>query len=175
MTSGMTRRTTVKTVIGATSVLALGIPALSGTASAVSTSDESKGPKDSPYSKKSAEPTLRYDTPAASWERESLPIGGGALGASVYGTLASERLTFNEKTLWTGGPGSAEGYDFGNWTAPRPGALSGVQQSLDTQGALGPDAVAAELGQARHGYGAYQVFGDLRLDLPNAPAAPDAS
>ncbi|WP_370740948.1 glycoside hydrolase N-terminal domain-containing protein [Streptomyces sp. Ncost-T10-10d] len=113
--------------------------------------------KGSAYSKESAEPTLRYDTPAASWERESLPIGGGALGASVYGTLASERLTFNEKTLWTGGPGSAGGYDFGNWTAPRPGALSGVQQRLDTQGALGPDAVAAELGQARRGYGAYQV------------------
>ncbi|MFC9624719.1 glycoside hydrolase N-terminal domain-containing protein [Streptomyces sp. NPDC056930] len=104
-----------------------------------------------------------------------MPIGGGALGASVYGTLASERLTFTEKTLWTGGPGSAEGYDFGNWTAPRPGALSGVQQRLDTQGALGPDAVAAELGQARRGYGAYQVFGDLRLDLPNAPAAHDVS
>lgn len=118
---------------------------------------------------------LRYDAPAAGWERESLPIGGGALGASVFGTLASEQLTFNEKTLWTGGPGSAQGYDFGNWTAPRPGALAGVQQRLDSQGALGPDTVAAELGQPRRGYGAYQVFGDLRLDLPNAPAAPDAS
>ncbi|MFF3126404.1 glycoside hydrolase N-terminal domain-containing protein [Streptomyces sp. NPDC057908] len=175
MTSGMTRRTTVKSAIGATSVLALGIPALSGTAAAASTSDESEDAKGSAYSKESVEPTLRYNTPAAGWERESLPIGGGALGASVYGTLASERLTFNEKTLWTGGPGSAEGYDFGNWTTPRPGALSGVQQRLDSQGAIGPDAVAAELGQARRGYGAYQVFGDLRLDLPNAPAAPDAS
>ncbi|MFF8916483.1 glycoside hydrolase N-terminal domain-containing protein [Streptomyces sp. NPDC015032] len=175
MTSGMTRRTTVKTAIGATGALALGIPALSGTAAAVGTSDESTMAAGSAYAKEAAGLTLRYDTPAANWERESLPIGGGALGASVYGTLASERLTFNEKTLWTGGPGSAEGYDFGNWTTPRPGALTGVQQRLDSQGALDPDMVAAELGQARRGYGAYQVFGDLRLDLPNAPAAPDAS
>lgn len=172
MTSGITRRTTVKTAIGATSALALGVPAHSGTAAAAGTSDESEGVA---YSKERAEPTLRYGAPAANWERESLPIGGGALGASVYGTLASEQLTFNEKTLWTGGPGSVQGYDFGNWTAPRPGALTGVQQRLDSEGALGPDAVAAELGQARRGYGAYQVFGDLRLDLSNAPAAPDAS
>ncbi|WNI27129.1 glycoside hydrolase family 95 protein [Streptomyces sp. ITFR-16] len=118
---------------------------------------------------------LQYRAPAADWESESLPIGGGALGASVYGTLASERLTFNEKTLWTGGPGSAGGYDFGNWTAPRPGVLAGVQERLDSEGGLGPDAVAAELGQARRGYGAYQVFGDLRLDMEGAPSAPDAS
>ncbi|MFH8516220.1 glycosyl hydrolase family 95 catalytic domain-containing protein [Streptomyces gelaticus] len=172
MTSGMTRRTTVKTAIGATGALALGIPALSGTAAAAGTSDESASVA---HTKKQTEPTLRYDAPAANWERESLPIGGGALGASVFGTLACEQLTFNEKTLWTGGPGSVQGYDFGNWTTPRPGALTGVQQRLDSEGALGPDAVAAELGQARRGYGAYQVFGDLRLDLPNAPAVPDAS
>ncbi|MYY04391.1 glycoside hydrolase family 95 protein [Streptomyces sp. ATexAB-D23] len=118
---------------------------------------------------------LHYRAPAADWERETLPIGCGALGANIWGTLASERLTFNEKTLWTGGPGSAEGYDFGNWTAPRPGALDGVRERLDAEGSLAPDEVAAALGQARRGYGAYQVFGELRLDIPGAPAAPDAS
>lgn len=172
MTSGMTRRTTVKTAIGVTAALAGGVPALSGTAAAAGTSDESAS------SKRKAElpnPVLHYRTPAAGWERESLPIGGGALGASVHGTLTSELLTFNEKTLWTGGPGSAQGYDFGNWTTPRPGALAAVQRRLDSEEALGADTVAAELGQARRGYGAYQVFGELRLDVPGAPAAPDAS
>lgn len=120
-------------------------------------------------------PVLSYRAPAGDWERESLPIGGGALGASVHGTLASELLTLNEKTLWTGGPGSAGGYDFGNWTAPRPGVLTGVQERLDNEGGLGPEAVAAELGQPRRGYGAYQVLGELHLDVPGAPAAPDAS
>lgn len=35
--------------------------------------------------------------------------------------------------------------------------------------------MAAGLGQPRRGYGAYQVLGDLHLDVPDAPAAPDAS
>lgn len=117
---------------------------------------------------------LWYATPAADWEREALPIGNGALGAMVFGTLASERLQFNEKTLWTGGPGSKGGYDSGNWRAPRPGALDGVRAELDAEGRLTPDAVADRLGQARRGYGAHQTFGDLHIDVPGAPAGPDA-
>ncbi|THC48648.1 glycoside hydrolase family 95 protein [Streptomyces sp. A1499] len=117
---------------------------------------------------------LWYATPAADWEREALPIGNGALGAMVFGTLASERLQFNEKTLWTGGPGSKGGYDFGNWRAPRPGALDGVRAELDAEGRLAPDAVADRLGRARRGYGAHQTFGDLHIDVPGAPAEPGA-
>ncbi|MFF9348776.1 glycoside hydrolase N-terminal domain-containing protein [Streptomyces sp. NPDC014734] len=172
----MTRRTTVKTAIGATGALALGIPALSGTAKAVGTSDESTEPPGSDRaSRATADLTLRYSAPATDWERESLPLGGGALGASVFGTLASERLTLNEKTLWTGGPGSSDGYDFGNWTTPRPGALAEVRERLDERGALDPDTVATRLGQPRRGYGSYQVLGDLWLDLADAPEAPDAA
>ncbi|MFJ2770691.1 glycosyl hydrolase family 95 catalytic domain-containing protein [Streptomyces sp. NPDC087300] len=118
---------------------------------------------------------LWYRAPAADWEREALPIGNGALGAMVFGTLATERLQFNEKTLWTGGPGSREGYDFGNWRAARPGALDAVRADLDDKGRLDPDAVAAKLGQARRGYGAHQAFGDLHIDVPGAPDAPDSS
>ena len=169
MTSGITRRTTVKSAIGVTGALAWGIPANAGAAAAAVTSDESAGAAEA------SALLLQYRTPAADWERGSLPIGSGALGASVFGTLASERLTLNEKTLWTGGPGSVQGYDFGNWTTPRPDALSGVQQRLDEEGALGPDTVADALGQARRGYGAYQVLGDLHIDLVDAPAAPDDS
>ncbi|MYV51391.1 glycoside hydrolase family 95 protein [Streptomyces sp. SID3212] len=160
MTPGMSRRTTIKSALGATGAIALGVPAMAGTAAAADPSDDL---------------TLWYQTPAADWERESLPIGSGALGASVFGTLATERLTFNEKTLWTGGPGAAGGYDHGNWTAPRPGVLASVQQRLDTEGRLTPEAVVAELGQPKHGFGSYQVFGDLEFAVPGAPAAPDAS
>ncbi|KUO15598.1 alpha-L-fucosidase [Streptomyces dysideae] len=113
---------------------------------------------------------LWYATPAADWEREALPIGNGALGAMVFGTLASERLQFNEKTLWTGGPGSAQGYDHGNWREPRPGAITALQDDLDARTRLDPEAVADVLGQPRAGYGAHQTFGDLRLDMPGAPA-----
>ena len=57
--------------------------------------------------------TLWYDRPAADWEREGLPIGNGAMGAMLLGGVAADDIQFNEKTLWTGGPGSAQGYDFG--------------------------------------------------------------
>ncbi|WP_369166700.1 glycoside hydrolase N-terminal domain-containing protein [Streptomyces sp. R28] len=117
---------------------------------------------------------LWYAAPAADWEREALPIGNGALGAMVFGTLASERLQFNEKTLWTGGPGSTQGYDHGNWRAPRPDAISAVQDELDARTTLDPESVADRLGQPRIGYGAHQTFGDLHLDLPGAPTTTPA-
>ncbi|MFI6479733.1 glycosyl hydrolase family 95 catalytic domain-containing protein [Nonomuraea sp. NPDC050663] len=114
---------------------------------------------------------LWYDRPATDWESQSLPIGNGAMGVSVYGGVATERLPFNEKTLWTGGPGSKEGYDFGDWATPRPGAIAGIQEALDREGTLSPGEVAARLGQAKRGYGAYQTFGELRLEFGHADAS----
>lgn len=38
------------------------------------------------------------------WETQSLPIGNGSIGANVMGSIATERYTLNEKTLWRGGP-----------------------------------------------------------------------
>jgi alpha-L-fucosidase 2 len=118
--------------------------------------------------------TLWYTSPATDWETEALPVGNGALGAMIFGALASEHLQFNEKTLWTGGPGAADGYDFGNWREPRPGALAAVQRELDEQTTLTPEDTAAQLGQSRRGYGAHQTLGDLYLDIPGAPSATPA-
>lgn len=42
------------------------------------------------------------------WENLSLPIGNGSLGANVLGSVAIERLTLNEKSLWRGGPNVSE-------------------------------------------------------------------
>ncbi len=114
--------------------------------------------------------TLWYDEPAADWETGSLPIGNGALGGGVFGTVARERVQLNEKTLWTGGPGSAEGYDFGNWTSPRPDALRDVQELVKRDHRVAPPTVAAALGQPRRGFGAYQPFGELGLALTDPPA-----
>ncbi|PRX49195.1 alpha-L-fucosidase 2 [Prauserella shujinwangii] len=113
--------------------------------------------------------TLWYDEPATDWESQSLPIGNGALGAGVFGGVETELLQFNEKTLWTGGPGSP-GYDFGNWRTPRPGAIERVRDRIEAEGSADPDWVARRLGQPKTGYGAYQVFGDLRLTQQQAPA-----
>lgn len=47
--------------------------------------------------------------PDAGWESQSLPIGNGSLGANIMGSVEAERITFNEKTLWRGGPNTAAG------------------------------------------------------------------
>jgi alpha-L-fucosidase 2 len=113
---------------------------------------------------------LWYDEPATDWETRSLPIGNGTLGGGVFGTVAEERVQLNEKTLWTGGPGSAQGYDFGNWTGPRPNAIRDVQDRIDRELRVAPAAIASALGQPKRGFGAYQPFGELLLALTDAPS-----
>lgn len=113
---------------------------------------------------------LWYDTPATSWEREALPIGNGAMGAMIFGGIDAERVQFNEKTLWTGGPG-APGYDSGIPSKSTAKTVAAVAQQLDRDGALEPPEVARELGHKVTAYGDYQTFGDLRFDFQ--PAAGD--
>ncbi|MFG1703491.1 glycoside hydrolase N-terminal domain-containing protein [Nonomuraea sp. M3C6] len=141
------------------------VPATSGTAQAASPSTTTMA--DTPD-----DLTLWYDKPATDWETQALPIGNGALGAMVFGGTGTEQIQFNEKTLWTGGPGSRQGYNFGNWTSPRPDAISEVQQQLDRDGKMTPEAVAAKLGQPKSGFGAYQTFGDLWLDMAQQAGSP---
>lgn len=50
--------------------------------------------------------------PDQAWEKSSLPIGNGSLGANIMGSIAAERITLNEKTLWKGGPNTAGGADY---------------------------------------------------------------
>jgi alpha-L-fucosidase 2 len=46
---------------------------------------------------------LWYTRPATSWT-EALPVGNGHVGAMVFGNIGSERIQFNEHTIWTGQP-----------------------------------------------------------------------
>lgn len=46
---------------------------------------------------------LHYDRPANEWV-EALPVGGGRLGAMVFGDPSEARLQFNEDNVWAGGP-----------------------------------------------------------------------
>lgn len=50
--------------------------------------------------------------PDTEWENSSLPIGNGSLGANILGSIAAERITLNEKTLWKGGPNTTGGADY---------------------------------------------------------------
>lgn len=68
--------------------------------------------------------TLWYNRPATLtgagnvWMEYSLPIGNGALGASLFGGVKTDEIQFNEKTVWTGGPNDMGSYgkylNFGN-------------------------------------------------------------
>ncbi len=80
-----------------------------------------------------ADLVLRYDRPAKTWSAEALPVGNGRLGAMVFGGIGTERIQFNEDSLWTGD--------------------------------LNPSGDYKTMG-------AYQNFGDLRIDL-DAATAPD--
>ena len=55
----------------------------------------------------SAGDTVR--NPDQDWETQSIPVGNGSLGANILGSVEAERITFNEKTLWRGGPNTAKG------------------------------------------------------------------
>ena len=57
-----------------------------------------------------ADPTLESGDSMSNadweWEHVSLPLGNGSIGSNIFGSVSTERFTFNEKTLWTGGPGT---------------------------------------------------------------------
>lgn len=59
--------------------------------------------------------------PDAEWEQKSLPLGNGNIGANILGSVEAERFTFNEKTLWRGGPNTARGADY-YWNVNKPSA-----------------------------------------------------
>ena len=56
----------------------------------------------------------RKKTENEEWQQTVLPVGNGDLGATIYGEVNTEHVVINEKTVWTGGPGSVDNYTFGN-------------------------------------------------------------
>jgi alpha-L-fucosidase 2 len=58
-----------------------------------------------------ASPEIRFSRPARAWDREALPIGNGRIGAMVFGRTDTERIQFNDVTLWSGGKNPSGAYD----------------------------------------------------------------
>ena len=113
-----------------------------------------------------AEPLrLWYSAPASDWEREALPIGNGSLGAMIYGGVELDRIQFNEKTLWTGGPGARAGYDFGVPADSMSANVQSVAQALEASGSMAAETAAARLGRPARSFGDYQNFGELQLSF----------
>ncbi len=63
------------------------------------------------------------------WEQQSLPIGNGSIGGNVLGSIARERITLNEKSLWMGGP-SADSLYWGMNKRVEPGVIDKARQAL---------------------------------------------
>ena len=76
------------------------------------------------------------------WESKSLPIGNGSIGANIMGSVEAERITFNEKTLWRGGPNTSGGAEY-YWNVNKKSAhlLKDIRQAFID----GDDAKAAKL------------------------------
>ncbi|MBR4822672.1 MAG: glycoside hydrolase family 95 protein, partial [Bacteroidales bacterium] len=95
------------------------------------------------------------------WESKSLPLGNGSLGANLMGSISRERLTLNEKYLWTGGPAISRDPSY-YWNSNRnsAAALPEIRQAfLD-----GDDARAEELTRKNFGAVPERMSGGKKQD-----------
>ncbi len=111
---------------------------------------------------------LDYDV----FQQASLPIGNGDMGLSILGETDVERLVFNEKTLWSGGPVTGQSdYNGDNFTGVGPDGLTENQRFYAIRDALiaGDQKTARKLFENLQGdtsnKGAYLAFGDVLLDF----------
>lgn len=113
-----------------------------------------------------ADCVLFYTKPAKNWEQESLPIGNGRMGASLFGGTDNEKIVLNEKTLWTGGPG--EWTDYGE-PDPEKGAfaLPEIRKAVEEKRYADAHRLSEQyLTGNGTGKGAYQPLGILNLHFP---------
>lgn len=122
---------------------------------------------------------LWYTTPAnintaenagGEWMQQSLPLGNGTLGGLIFGGISRERVHFNEKTLWTGGPTAGNpDFKFGNVTYT-PEEIEAYRQVLDDKSqnvfndTNGIGGAWFRFAGRDWNMGSYQDFGDIWLD-----------
>lgn len=102
---------------------------------------------------------LWYTKPATYWE-EALPVGNGSLAVMVFGGVESERIQFNEETLWTGEPRSYAHKGASKYLGQIRSLLQDGKQK-EAEELATKEFMSIPLRQT-----AYQAFGDLYLDFP---------
>ena len=114
---------------------------------------------------------LTYKQPASTtykgWEEESLPIGNGSLGAKVFGLIGAERIQFNEKSLWSGGPlPDSSDYQGGN-LQDQYVFLVEIRQALEKRDYNTAKELAEQhlVGPKTSQYGTYLSFGDIHIEF----------
>lgn len=146
---------------------ALALSLLAQSFTSVSATDKDKKPVDL---------KLWYNQPAANtydgWERNSLPLGNSAIGASVFGRTDTERIQLTEKSLWNGGPSEGSDYNGGNLVdkGQNGATIKKIQQlfldgKADEASRLCNELIGAESNNGSKGYGFFLSFGNLYLDL----------
>ncbi len=99
------------------------------------------------------------------WESQSLPIGNGNIGANIMGSVEAERITFNEKTLWRGGPNTSGGAEY-YWNVNKKSAhlLKDIRQAFID----GDDAKAAKLTRENfNSTASYEYYGEKPFRFGN--------
>lgn len=119
---------------------------------------------------------LWYKEPAQDnhygWENESLPLGNGSMGCCIFGGVERERIQFNEKSLWTGGPSvSRPDYRGGNKENKHP-YLKQIQAYLVEGQQKKALALLHQLEGSEEGYGSFQNFGDIYIELDHPDGQP---
>lgn len=114
---------------------------------------------------------LTYKQPASTtykgWEEEALPIGNGSLGAKVFGLIGAERIQFNEKSLWSGGPlPDSSDYQGGN-LQDQYSFLAEIRQALEKRDYNTAKELAEQhlVGPKTSQYGTYLSFGDIFIEF----------
>ena len=119
--------------------------------------------------------SLWYDSPAASWETEALPIGNGRIGAMIFGGVDRERIALNEESVWSG--------TRTDWNRPDASRHLPEIRRLLLEGrnieaeALVNQSFTCTGGGSRGGangpWGCFQELGNLRIEWKSAvPALP---
>ena len=116
---------------------------------------------------------LAYKQPASitykGWEEEALPIGNGSLGAKIFGLIGAERIQFNEKSLWSGGPlPDSSDYQGGN-LQDQYVFLAEIRQALEKRDYNRAKELAEQqlIGPKTSQYGTYLSFGDIHIEFSN--------
>jgi len=106
---------------------------------------------------------LTASKPAKDLLTEAFPLGNGYMGALLSGGVRKERISLNEKTLWSGGPGPGRTWDGGI----RPGGRDSLEKvrRLIREGREKEALKLADrrlTGRDSH-YGSFEVLGTLMM------------
>lgn len=132
---------------------------------------------DKPTSSATEKPWLINDfsataaNPDPEWETQSIPIGNGAFGAAILGSVARERVVLNEKSLWLGGPGTgtAEYWDMNREVSPD--TLKAIRQLLregknDEAGRMVSEHFRGKIAYDRSRFGTFTELGEAYISQP---------